>query len=69
MEDFLFCLLANIQIMLILNFNFSGYSDGREVSWMDSTLEEIALWQAMLDRPNCWIEGTLLLRLHMNQLK
>lgn len=47
----------------------TGYSDGREVGWMDATVEEIALWQAMLDRPNCWIEGTLLLRMHMNQRK
>jgi hypothetical protein len=48
---------------------FPGKSSGEAVDWMDSKGEEISLWQAMLDRPNCWIEGTLLLRLHMGQRK
>jgi len=43
----------------------AGKSGPESVDWMDSKGEEIALWQAMLDRPNCWIEGTLLLRPHM----
>jgi len=42
-----------------------GKSGPESVDWMDSKGEEISLWQAMLDRPNCWIEGTLLLRPHM----
>ena len=44
-------------------------SHGVEADWMDSTGEEIALWQATLDRPNCWIEGNLLLRITMSQRK
>lgn len=47
----------------------TGKSNSEAVDWMDSKGEEISLWQAMLDRPNCWIEGTLLLRLHMGQRK
>lgn len=47
----------------------TGQSNGSGVEWMDSKGDELALWQAMMDRPNCWIEGTLLLRLNMNQRK
>lgn len=47
----------------------TGRSEGESVDWMDSKGEEVSLWQAMLDRPNCWIEGTLLLRPHINTRK
>lgn len=40
----------------------AGKSCGREVDWMDSRFEEVTLWHAMLDRPNMWVEGCLLLR-------
>lgn len=47
----------------------TGRSLNAEVDWMDGRGEEVTLWQTMLDRPNCWIEGTLLLRANMNQSK
>ncbi|XP_067144845.1 uncharacterized protein [Centruroides vittatus] len=40
----------------------AGKSCGREVDWMDSRFEEVSLWHAMLERPNMWVEGCLLLR-------
>ncbi|XP_006895340.1 PREDICTED: synaptotagmin-like protein 2 [Elephantulus edwardii] len=42
---------------------FSGKSYGTEVDWMDSTSEEIALWEKMVESPNTWIEATLPLRM------
>ncbi|MEE6497010.1 hypothetical protein FKM82_002559 [Ascaphus truei] len=40
----------------------TGYSYGITVNWMDSTQEEVALWQEMTSMPNEWIEGSLPLR-------
>ncbi|XP_044161523.1 synaptotagmin-like protein 1 isoform X1 [Bufo gargarizans] len=40
----------------------TGYSYGIVVDWMDSTQEEVALWQEMMMTPNEWIEGSLPLR-------
>lgn len=42
---------------------FSGKSYGTEVDWMDSTSEEVALWEKMVKSPNTWIEATLPLRM------
>ncbi|XP_022694987.1 uncharacterized protein LOC111263839 isoform X2 [Varroa jacobsoni] len=36
------------------------------VDWMDSQGEEIRLWRQMLDKPNQWVDGCLLLRASMN---
>lgn len=47
----------------------TGKSAEKVVDWMDSKGEEISIWQSMLDRPNSWIEGTLLLRPHMDTRK
>lgn len=44
-------------------FIFSGKSYGTEVDWMDSTSEEVALWEKMVNSPNTWIEATLPLRM------
>ncbi|XP_007944441.2 synaptotagmin-like protein 2 [Orycteropus afer afer] len=41
----------------------TGKSYGTEVDWMDSTSEEVALWEKMVDSPNTWIEATLPLRM------
>ena len=41
-------------------------SYGKIENWMDSKGEEISMWQAMIDRPDTWIDGTLLLRPHMS---
>nr|XP_020036169.1 synaptotagmin-like protein 2 [Castor canadensis] len=41
----------------------TGKSYGTEVDWMDSTSEEAALWEKMVNFPNTWIEATLPLRM------
>lgn len=46
-----------------------GKSFGKLVDWMDAHGEEISLWQAMLDRPNIWIDGALMLRPNMDKRK
>ncbi|KAH1186122.1 hypothetical protein KIL84_018871 [Mauremys mutica] len=43
----------------------TGKSYGTAVDWMDSTLEEITLWERMLSSPNTWVEDTLPLRMLM----
>uniref|UniRef100_A0A1A9UM05 C2 domain-containing protein n=1 Tax=Glossina austeni TaxID=7395 RepID=A0A1A9UM05_GLOAU len=40
----------------------TGKSYGRQVDWMDASGKELSLWQNMLDRPNFWVEGSLILR-------
>nr|XP_056715873.1 synaptotagmin-like protein 4 [Euleptes europaea] len=40
----------------------NGMSNGQMVDWMDSTGEEISLWQKMCKYPGSWAEGTLPLR-------
>lgn len=39
---------------------------GRKVDWMDSRGEEVALWQIMLEKPNIWVDGSVLLRPSMD---
>ncbi|XP_048767131.2 uncharacterized protein LOC125674122 isoform X3 [Ostrea edulis] len=46
-----------------------GRSYGKVVDWMEAHGEEISLWQAMLDRPNIWIDGALMLRPNMDKRK
>ncbi|XP_055479262.1 synaptotagmin-like protein 2 isoform X10 [Psammomys obesus] len=41
----------------------TGKSYGTEVEWMDSTSEEVALWEKMVNSPNTWVEATLPLRM------
>ncbi|XP_041270173.1 synaptotagmin-like protein 2 isoform X12 [Onychostruthus taczanowskii] len=43
----------------------TGKSYGTTVDWMDSTSEETALWEKMMNSPNTWIEDTLPLRMLM----
>lgn len=46
------------------NVNYlSGKSYGTEVDWMDSTSEEVALWEKMVNSPNTWVEAVLPLRM------
>ncbi|XP_052808744.1 uncharacterized protein LOC128237352 isoform X2 [Mya arenaria] len=47
----------------------SGMSQGKPVDWMDARGEEMSIWQAMLDRPNLWIDGALILRPNMDKRK
>ncbi|GAB1292322.1 Synaptotagmin-like protein 2 [Apodemus speciosus] len=41
----------------------TGKSYGTEVDWMDSTSEEVALWEKMVNSPNTWVEAILPLRM------
>ncbi|XP_031243193.1 synaptotagmin-like protein 2 isoform X12 [Mastomys coucha] len=41
----------------------TGKSYGTEVDWMDSTSEEVALWEKMVNSPNTWVEAMLPLRM------
>ncbi|XP_027517665.1 synaptotagmin-like protein 2 isoform X7 [Corapipo altera] len=43
----------------------TGKSYGTRVDWMDSTSDETALWDKMMNSPNTWIEDTLPLRMLM----
>ena len=47
----------------------SGISNGEVVDWMDSTGEEVSLWQKMRQYPGSWAEGTLQLRSSMAKQK
>lgn len=47
----------------------TGLSQGKPVDWMDARGEEMSMWQAMLDRPNVWIDGALILRPNMDKRK
>lgn len=44
-------------------------SNGQAVDWMDSTGEELNLWQKMCQSPGSWAEGTLHLRSTMAKLR
>ncbi|KAM7008455.1 synaptotagmin-like protein 4 isoform 2-T2 [Passerculus sandwichensis] len=46
----------------------TGMSNGQAVDWMDSTGEELNLWQKMCQYPGSWAEGTLQLRSTMARL-
>ncbi|KAL7831694.1 hypothetical protein AOLI_G00292420 [Acnodon oligacanthus] len=41
----------------------TGKSYGVKVDWMDSTAEEAALWERMMESPNEWVEDVLPLRM------
>ncbi|XP_059691773.1 synaptotagmin-like protein 2 [Gavia stellata] len=43
----------------------TGKSYGTTVDWMDSSSDETALWEKMMNSPNTWIEDTLPLRMLM----
>ncbi|KAM6386893.1 synaptotagmin-like protein 2 isoform 2-T2 [Alca torda] len=43
----------------------TGKSYGTTVDWMDSTSDETALWEKMINSPNTWVEDTLPLRMLM----
>ncbi|XP_075369498.1 synaptotagmin-like protein 4 isoform X2 [Mycteria americana] len=47
----------------------NGMSNGQAVDWMDSTGEELNLWQKMCQYPGSWAEGTLQLRSTMARLR
>nr|XP_033804800.1 synaptotagmin-like protein 2 isoform X3 [Geotrypetes seraphini] len=43
----------------------TGKSYGTLVDWMDSTIDEVSLWEQMIRSPNEWVEDTLPLRMLM----
>ncbi|KAM4539000.1 synaptotagmin-like protein 1 isoform 2-T4 [Odontesthes bonariensis] len=45
----------------------TGQSYGEDVSWMDSTEEEVAVWTSMIQNPNHWIDTTLPIRTNLTQ--
>lgn len=47
----------------------TGKHGGRTVDWMDSTGKELSLWQNMINRPNFWVEGALVLRPSLDNAK
>ncbi|XP_053555353.1 synaptotagmin-like protein 4 [Bombina bombina] len=47
----------------------NGLSSGQPADWMDSTGEELSLWQKMRQYPGSWAEGTLQLRSSMAKPK
>ncbi|XP_074543111.1 synaptotagmin-like protein 1 isoform X1 [Halichoeres trimaculatus] len=44
----------------------TGQSYGEDVSWMDSTEEEVAVWTSMITNPNHWIDATLPIRTNLS---
>lgn len=45
----------------------TGHSYGDPVSWMDSTEDEIHLWNSLIDNPNHWIDATLPIRTNLQK--
>ncbi|KAL0962089.1 hypothetical protein UPYG_G00335520 [Umbra pygmaea] len=43
----------------------TGLSYGTAVCWMDSTEEEVAVWNSMMKKPNQWIDTTLSIRTNL----
>lgn len=54
---------------LTLNTYFpcAGKQGGRPVEWMEAAGMEVKLWEQMLDRPNLWVEGSIMLRPAMDK--
>ncbi len=48
-------------------FDIVGQCAGKEVEWMDGKGEEIVIWKNMLEKPNMWSDGTLMLRSNMSK--
>lgn len=45
----------------------TGQSYGEPVSWMDSTDDEVAVWTAMIENPNNWMDMTLPIRTNLTR--
>ncbi|XP_058474333.1 synaptotagmin-like protein 1 isoform X1 [Solea solea] len=43
----------------------AGQSYGEAVCWMDSTEQEVAVWNSMIENPNQWIDTTLPIRTNL----
>lgn len=47
---------------VIFYLSIAGKHYSKSVDWMDSTGKELSLWQSMINRPNFWVEGCVVLR-------
>ncbi|KAF5908623.1 synaptotagmin-like protein 1 isoform X1 [Clarias magur] len=45
----------------------SGMSYGQKVFWMDSTEEEISVWDSVIQKPNNWVDAALPIRTNLQQ--
>ncbi|XP_068188506.1 synaptotagmin-like protein 1 isoform X2 [Antennarius striatus] len=45
----------------------TGQSYGEDVSWMDSTEEEVEVWTSVIKEPNRWIDATLPVRTNLTR--
>uniref|UniRef100_A0A3Q3S445 Synaptotagmin-like protein 1 n=1 Tax=Mastacembelus armatus TaxID=205130 RepID=A0A3Q3S445_9TELE len=45
----------------------TGQSYGEAVSWMDSTQEEVAAWNSVIENPNHWIDTSLPIRTNLTR--
>lgn len=61
-NDFSFYFRILIYVYFLSISFILGKSYGRLVDWMDASGKELSLWQNMLDRPNFWVEGSVVLR-------
>ena len=52
---------------LIKYLCLKGKLGGRPVEWMDAAGMEVQLWEQMLDRPNLWVERSIMLRPAMDK--
>ena len=43
----------------------AGQSYGEDVSWMDSTEQEVNVWTSMIENPNHWVDATLPIRTNL----
>ncbi|XP_062265965.1 synaptotagmin-like protein 1 isoform X1 [Platichthys flesus] len=43
----------------------NGQSYGEDVSWMDSTEQEVTVWTSMIENPNHWIDAALPIRTNL----
>lgn len=42
---------------------------GKSVDWLDSTGKELTIWQSMVNRPNFWVEGCIILRSSLDNVR
>lgn len=46
---------------------FLGVSYGQKVFWMDSTEEEISVWDTVIQKSNNWVDVALPIRTNLQQ--
>lgn len=61
-----FCFVLFVRVFF---FREKGKYYGKSVDWMDSASKELTLWQSMLTRPNFWVEGCIVLRPSLDNIR